>query len=232
MRSGVLLETASERLLLDCSPDILRQLERVDATPDSIDGVIISHRHNDHCFGLYDLVRTRSEGAAPLRVYCGADTEELLRRAMPALVRESGPLVAFSGWAPEVRLSFDGLTVVGFDTHHGPGIETTAMVLEALVGGRAVRVAYATDMVAEMPSPRSVLEPLDLFVGDGTTLGAGGLGHPGTDRMIEIARELGAKRVAITHVGHWGLAAADGAAAVADDVAICRDGDDLFSFLA
>lgn len=231
-RSGMLLRTAEECVLLDCSPDVARQLERQGLGADAITRVVISHRHNDHCYGLYDLARLRLPAAAPLRVHANAHTQATLRAAFPSLFKPEKPSVAFETWGRGVRLELDGLALEGFETHHYPDLETTAFLLETTRAGVLTRIAYATDMGDALPSPAARLEGVDLFVGDGTYLGEGGHGHPGTARVVEVAARLGAGRVAITHVGHWGVRAAEAAAALGGDVAICRDGDDVFSFLA
>ena len=231
MRSGVLLETATERVLLDCSPDVARALDREGLSADAIARVVISHRHNDHCYGMFELVRLRSPEAPPLVVHANPDTREVLRTAFPGLFRPDRPGIELAAWGTGVRIELDGLAIEGFETHHYPDIETTAFLLEFADGDVTRRVVYATDMGSELPTPRERLEGLDLFIGDGTYLGGGGRGHPGTDRMIEIARELGARRVAITHVGHWQVDAAEAARRVGDDVVICRDRDALASLL-
>lgn len=227
LRSGLLLGTATETALLDCSPDILRQLDRAQVAPDRIDRVVISHAHNDHGYGLYDLARLRAADAPPLRVHANPDTQEALQRAFHSLFRPEAPRVALDRWGDGVRLDLGDVTLEGFETNHHPAIATTAFLLEFVQGDVTRRVAYATDMGDDLGASRARIEGVDLFVGDGTYLGAGGVGHPGTDRVVALAREIGARRVAITHVGHWGVRAAEAAARLGPDVAICRDRDAL-----
>lgn len=230
-RSGVLVTGGDEVVLLDCSPDILRALDREGVTPDAVTRVVISHQHNDHCYGLFDLARTRTVGGPPVVVHANPGTQAVLLQAFPSLFRPERVMATFEPWGMGARLDLGAFTLEGFETHHYPGIETTAFLLSFSEGDVTRRLAYATDMGADLPSPRGLLEGVDLFVGDGTYLGAGGKGHPGTDRMIAIARELGARRVAITHVGHWQVTAAEAAARIDDDVVICRDRDALTSLL-
>jgi ribonuclease BN (tRNA processing enzyme) len=53
MRSSILVESAGERVLVDCGPDLRRQL--LDAKVGQIDAVIATHDHGDHVHGIDDL---------------------------------------------------------------------------------------------------------------------------------------------------------------------------------
>jgi ribonuclease BN (tRNA processing enzyme) len=55
--SGYLVDTATTRILLDCGPGIATALS-ADGGPDSLDAVIISHLHVDHCHDLLPLGKT------------------------------------------------------------------------------------------------------------------------------------------------------------------------------
>lgn len=230
-RSGVLLRSGGEVVLLDCSPDILRQLDAASVRSDQITRVIISHQHNDHCYGIHDLVRTRSPDAPPLLVNAGAGTQEVLQRAFPSLFRPGRQVLAFEPWGHGLSIALEDVTLTGLETTHVADIETTAFELWFPRGGVTHRVIHATDMGASMAPEDGPWKHLSLFLGDGTYLGAGGKGHPGTDRVLEIAAAFGAAKVAITHVGHWGVTMAEAAERLGPDVAICRDGDALASFL-
>ena len=231
MRSGLYLETGSQKILVDASPDILAQLERASLGP-HLDALILTHHHHDHVLGLGDLCHVRGASQPPLLVYAGPATQAYIRAAFANLLRPEAPRVQLAGWRSGQRLTFGDLTLDGFETGHRPDSETTGVILTAEHEGRRVRIAYATDMGAASPSAQALLEGLDVFFGDGTYLGEAGHGHPAAARTIEMARALGARQIVLTHIGHWGVRRADALSALPPDVAICRDGDDLFSFLA
>lgn len=52
--SGYLVDTGTTRILLDCGPGIATALSAL-AAPESIDAVVISHLHLDHCHDLLPL---------------------------------------------------------------------------------------------------------------------------------------------------------------------------------
>ena len=50
---SILVESAGERILVDCGPDLRQQL--LAAEVGRLDGVIVTHDHGDHCHGIDDL---------------------------------------------------------------------------------------------------------------------------------------------------------------------------------
>lgn len=230
-RSGLWLQGREETALLDASPDIAHQLEREGLTP-HLDRVVISHHHHDHLLGLDDLCHVRPPGCAPLSVHAGAHAQTRIREVFPNLLREGREKIRLHPWGIGTRLDLGGILLEGFETHHRPDTETIGALLHVDREEGPRRIAYATDMGSDVPSPRRRLEGVDLLVGDGTYLGDAGYGHPGTSRVLEIARVLRVGRVALTHVGHWRVDPATARRQVPPDVVICRDGDDLLALPA
>jgi phosphoribosyl 1,2-cyclic phosphate phosphodiesterase len=229
-RSALYIETGADCILVDCGPDIAFQLERHGGAP-RVDAVVITHRHLDHVLGLDDVVHLRAAGASPLPVHVGEEHREKLAATFSGLLRGPRPRIVFEPWATGVSITRGDVVLEGFETGHRERFATTGVRLDVSVGGAHRRIAYATDMGDVPPSPRASFEGVDLFVGDGTYLGEGGHGHPGTTRVIAMARELGVPRIALTHVGHWQVSEARARAVLGGDVAICRDGDDLLQVL-
>ena len=83
--SKYLINTGRQRLLLDCGlfqglKELrLRNWERPPFDPKTIDAVILSHAHIDHCGYLPLLVRQGFQGP----VYCTGGTESLLKIVLP-----------------------------------------------------------------------------------------------------------------------------------------------------
>jgi phosphoribosyl 1,2-cyclic phosphate phosphodiesterase len=53
LRSSILVESAGERMLVDCGPDLRQQLLAAEVS--RLDGVIVTHAHGDHCHGIDEL---------------------------------------------------------------------------------------------------------------------------------------------------------------------------------
>ncbi|HET9082221.1 MAG TPA: MBL fold metallo-hydrolase [Trebonia sp.] len=66
--SGYLVDTGTTRILLDCGPGIAAALSAL-VTPGSLDAVVVSHLHYDHC---HDLLPLGKSLLAPLARYPGA----------------------------------------------------------------------------------------------------------------------------------------------------------------
>ncbi len=232
-RSSLLIRTGTEVVLVDPGPDVWHQFEREGLEP-RVDRVLVTHTHADHCLGLDDLVFLRADRRDhPLRVHAAAWHQERLGEIFPHLLRGSRPGIVLDSWEPGSRLEVGGWVFEGFETGHGDAFPTTAPLLTTPAeGGRRSRIAYATDMGLEMP-PESLdlLRGVDLLVGDGSFLGGPGHGHPGTEAVIRLGRDLGAGRVAFTHLGHLGLSDADLRLALGDDVGLARDGLEIGTLL-
>lgn len=87
--SGYWLETAAERLLLDCGPGTPHQLARLDLPWSRIDVVALTHFHTDHIAGLPLLLFALKHGlrqprSAPLRIVGPRGTRDLLGRLAEA----------------------------------------------------------------------------------------------------------------------------------------------------
>jgi phosphoribosyl 1,2-cyclic phosphodiesterase len=76
-----LLETERTRLLIDAGlgkRETLARLAAIEKDLDAVDGILITHEHNDHCIGLPQML---SLWKAPL--YVTEQTMEALHRALP-----------------------------------------------------------------------------------------------------------------------------------------------------
>jgi phosphoribosyl 1,2-cyclic phosphate phosphodiesterase len=66
LRASLLAESSGERLLVDCGPDLRQQL--LDAEVGTIDALLVTHDHADHCHGIDELrpIAQRRKGPIPL----------------------------------------------------------------------------------------------------------------------------------------------------------------------
>ncbi len=78
LRSSILVESATTKLVVDTGPDFRYQMLR--AKVPSLDGVLFTHPHRDHIAGLDDIRAYNFFLKRPINVYADALTEEAIRR--------------------------------------------------------------------------------------------------------------------------------------------------------
>jgi len=71
-RTSILFESAGLRLLVDCGPDLRQQL--LSAGIGTLDGVLVTHDHADHCHGIDDLRQVAANRGEPVSLYARPET--------------------------------------------------------------------------------------------------------------------------------------------------------------
>ena len=78
LRSSMLVESGGERILVDCGPDLRRQL--LDADVGCLEGVIVTHDHGDHVHGIDELRPVAQALGRPVPLHGRAATLASLRQ--------------------------------------------------------------------------------------------------------------------------------------------------------
>ncbi|HEU0067221.1 MAG TPA: MBL fold metallo-hydrolase, partial [Sphingomonas sp.] len=76
-RVSALVEHDGQRVLIDTGPDMRQQL--LDAGVSTLDAVVWTHDHADHCHGIDDLRQVFHAVGHPIRALARADTLAALR---------------------------------------------------------------------------------------------------------------------------------------------------------
>ena len=192
---------AMRRLLIDTTPELRVQMVRHRVK--RIDGVLYTHAHADHIFGLDDLRRFNAIMQAPIYVYAEQKVLEKLRRMfqyifephtnenkswVPQLVLNEievqGPLDLFGAtWTP-LRLLHGRLPILGFR-----------------VDLQNASLAYCTDVSRIPPETYPLLEDLDVLVLDALRFRH----HPThltIDQALEQVEQIRPRRTFFTHMAH------------------------------
>jgi phosphoribosyl 1,2-cyclic phosphate phosphodiesterase len=198
-----LLLRGRETLLLDCGPDIRRQLmHRLPRPPAA---VLITHAHGDHFLGLDELVAYRRlvgrEAWKPIPTYATAAAwsriEQVFGYLLDSLLekRVAQPGRLLTGLHTRIR---------PFATNHGPVAKgSVGYVVEEDVDGAGVaRLLYTGDFVDLVEEP--VLEgPLHLLVIQSHWLHEPRENRPhhmSFQRALEYIRRWDPKRVCLVHL--------------------------------
>ncbi len=208
--SAYLLDTAGQRILLDCGADTLATLQQY-ARLDALDGVLISHLHADHVLDLvplrYGLKYMPGLVRRPLPLWMPPGGRVFLAGLASALARgEEGAegffdeVFVIAEYAPDDQLQLGEFRIRFQPTHHY--IPCWAFRIE--VEGRVI--VYLADTG---PDPNLVpfSERADLLICEATFREAPVEHRPGTRGHLtareagELAAAAGVRRLVLTH--YW-----------------------------
>ncbi len=158
-RASILVQLAGKNILIDTSPDLRQQLLR--AKVNTIDAVLLTHAHADHCHGLDELRQIFFHQGDKIPIY--ADTVTLQKVQTMFSYMFFSPDSFYPDYLvghaieEETIAIIDGVTVVLFEQLHGH---------QRSSGFRIDNMAYSTD-VKHFPWPSERhLENLDLWIVD------------------------------------------------------------------
>jgi phosphoribosyl 1,2-cyclic phosphate phosphodiesterase len=158
LRASLLVEVASQSLLLDTSQDFRQQM--LENQVRRLDAVLVTHGHADHIYGLPDIRSYCRAQGAPIDVYGAAETLDVLRGAFS---------YAFV-LPPAVGGGIPSLCMHLLDTPadvHGVRVTPIPVVHGALQGCQGYRIgdmAYIPDVKTIPPSSLELLSGLDLLI--------------------------------------------------------------------
>nr|WP_276591781.1 MBL fold metallo-hydrolase [Sphingomicrobium nitratireducens] len=195
MRSSVLFESAGERLLVDCGPDLRQQL--LDAGSPMVDALLLTHDHADHSHGIDELrpiVQTRGE---PLPFLARPDViEQMKRRFAYAFVDLRYYAALYDPKAIENEFMVGDARVRVVDQPHG-GI--TSLGLRFDKGGKSI--AYAIDFNEITDTMATLYNGVDVWVADCLMLDPHPT-HAHLDMVLDAAREFSVGQLLLTHMGN------------------------------
>jgi ribonuclease BN (tRNA processing enzyme) len=118
-QTGILLESASGDLLVDCGSGVLHGLQRTEVGYEGIDAVLLTHHHLDHVSDLMSLLKARwLAGATELTIAGPEGTEELVTDLLGVHDYLQGRMdLSFREVGPD-SFSLTGLDVSGFEVRH------------------------------------------------------------------------------------------------------------------
>ncbi len=210
--SAYLVRTGSVRLLVDCGPAILQQLDGVGLTPGDVTHVFLTHRHGDHTLGypLFLLWWLLERGApetfpttisgpttrASLGVLLEHTFGELSRRAAAA------PGLSFRDDEPATLTLGEGVTLRTRPMRHSAFAPASGLRIEA-----AGRVVAFTGDTSPCPNAVPLGRGADLFLHEATysavldpEVDYALHGHSTARAAGRAAAEAGARRLALVHL--------------------------------
>jgi len=192
-RTSILFESAGQRLLVDCGPDLRQQL--LVAEIGSVAGVIVTHDHADHCHGIDDLRPIAADRGEPLPLFARRETLDRLADRF-FYVFEGAPLYRPTLDACELgeRLDWGEARLRFVDQPHG---HVTSLGIRAGEGDRSL--GYAIDFHALTEHMGSLYEGVDLWI-CAITPQHGHPTHANLDEVLGWGRDLKVGQLLLTHL--------------------------------
>ena len=195
LRSSILVESAGERMLVDCGPDLRQQL--LAAEVGRLSGVIVTHAHGDHCHGIDELRPVSQAIGGPIPLHARRDVlDELGLRFAYAFDRSDSyrPIVEARAIGEGVRF---GETVARFveQPHGGP------TSLGVRFDERDYSVGYAIDFSTMTDDMLALYESVDVWIADCLTRQPHPT-HMHLDGVLAAARDLSVGQVYLVHMGN------------------------------
>ncbi|MCL6682556.1 MBL fold metallo-hydrolase [Sphingomonas alba] len=193
LRSSILLESGGETLLVDCGPDLREQL--LTAGVESIDRVLVTHDHADHCHGIDDLRPIAQAKGGPVPLLARADVLDRLEQRFRYIfidTRFYRPVMQATPIQGDLSV---GEAILRFvDQPHG-GI--TSLGMRADEGGYSA--GYAIDFHEMTDEMFGMYRGLDLWICD-CLRRAPHPTHAHLDAVIGWAKDLGVGQLLLTHL--------------------------------
>ena len=188
LRFSVLVESPLGKVLIDTSPDLRWQLLKKGIS--HIDGVIWTHSHYDHYAGFGDFHRIQNG----VNVYGTKNTLDYILNYLYFMKPVRHDVIFYSPF------ELIGLKITLLEVTHPP-LEESAGVM--ITDGKN-KVVITGDSTKNIPkkSLNLMFEP-DLFIADAIIPPRGTVPkHMNSKEAMELAEELQAKKVVLTHLSH------------------------------
>jgi phosphoribosyl 1,2-cyclic phosphate phosphodiesterase len=188
----MLVESAGERLLVDCGPDVRQQLLK--AGVGDVDAVIVTHDHADHCHGI-DELRPIAQRRGPVPLHGRSDVLERLRQRFEYAFAGSGfysPIV--EARRVEQQLTFGQAAIRFVDQPHG---EVTSLGLRIDEKGRSA--VYAIDFNAMPPDVLELYEGANVLISDCLQRRPHAT-HAHLEAVLRWAKDLRVGQLFLTHM--------------------------------
>ena len=195
LRTSILVESADERILVDCGPDLRQQLLSVHVN--RLDGVIVTHTHGDHCHGIDELRPVSQAMDRPVPLHARPDVlQELEQRFGYAFAKSEfyRPIVEARELGNDLTF---GLAQTRFvDQPHG-GTASLGLRFDE----PSYSVAYSIDFSDLTDEMATLYEGADVWIADCLTRRPHPT-HAHLDGVLGWAKEMRVGQLYLVHMGN------------------------------
>lgn len=192
LRTSVLVETDSERILLDCGPDFRQQVMSIPFA--KIDGVLITHEHYDHVGGIDDLRPFCRFGN--IDIYAEEYVCTAIKMRIPYCFTETPypgvPKLTLKKVDVGSEFYIGGQKIVPIRVMHGK---------LPILGFRIGNMAYLTDVKTIPETEFEKLHGLDLLIIDALRYQEH-MSHENVDEALENVARIAPEKTCFIHMSH------------------------------
>lgn len=193
LRSSVIVETESTRVLVDCGPDFRQQMLGQEFK--KLDAVLLTHIHYDHVGGLDDLRPFCKFGE--INVYADENTSTGLRHTIPYCFeahRYPGtPSINLNVIRPHIPLKVGDLNIMPVQVMHDK---------LPILGFRFGDLMYITDMKTVAETEFEYFKGVKTLVVNALRFAPEHHSHLTVSEAICFSKKVGAERTFFTHICH------------------------------
>ena len=219
-RAAALAEIGGTRILIDCGPDMREQLNAGDVS--TVDRLIITHDHADHCHGLDDLRQLAHNGRDQIPVHGRADLLGRLEQRFGYLFHGTPLYPAVAKKHPiagDWELA-EGARVRFCDQPHG---RITSLGIRLDEGRKSL--GYAIDFHELNEAMAALYEGVDVWIADCLRRRPHPT-HAHLDAVLGWARELKVGQLLLSHLDN-SMDYAELASELPDWAAPAHDGQEI-----
>lgn len=192
-RSAAMAWVGGHTILIDAGPDIRAQL--LDAQVGTVDRVVITHDHADHCHGLDDLRQVAQNRGDQVPIFGRRDLLDRLRERFGYLFSGNALYPAvLSSHSIEDDWTIDGATIRFVDQPHG---RVTSLGLRIEEGRRSL--GYAIDFVELTEAMAKLYIGVEVWIADCLRRRPHPT-HAHLDAVLGWARDLRVSQLLLTHL--------------------------------
>lgn len=195
LRTSILVESADQRVLVDCGPDLRTQL--LSAEVGCLDRVIVTHAHGDHCHGIDELRPVAQSLGGPVPLHARADVlDELKLRFAYAFAQSRSYRPIAEALELGQELCFGDTKVTFVDQPHGGATSLGLRFDDGIYS-----IGYAIDFNALNDDMVALYQGVDVWIADCLTRKPHPT-HMHLDGILVAARDLGVGQLYLVHMGN------------------------------